>query len=64
MNKSQAGQLGGLSTFKKYGRKHMRAIGKEGANTTWSRYSKIAIRQTQYALVRKSDGVIIRILEG
>lgn len=64
MTKSQAGQLGGLSTLKRHGKEHMRKIGKQGATVTWNRYSKIAIRQTEYALVRKSDGVIIKILGG
>lgn len=64
MNKSQAGKLGGLSTLRKHGAEHMREIGKKGATVTWTRYSKIAIRQTEYALVRKSDGVIVRILGG
>lgn len=64
MTKSQAGQLGGLSTLKKHGKEHMRTIGKQGAAVTWNRYWKIPIRQTEYALVRKSDGIIVRILGG
>lgn len=62
MNKRQAGQLGGLSTFKKHGKEHMSNIGTQGAKVTWTRYDKVPYGQTQYALVRKSDNKIIRIL--
>lgn len=61
MTKSQAGKLGGLSTFKKHGRKHMRTIGKHGAKTTWERYSMKPVGQSQYAMVRKSDNIIVAI---
>lgn len=64
MTKQQAGQLGGLSTFRKHGREHMSNIGTQGAKVTWARYDKVPYGMTQYALVRKSDRQIIRILNG
>jgi hypothetical protein len=62
MTKSQAGQLGGLSTLKRYGKKHMRQIGTQGARVTWERHSMKPIGQSQYAMVRKSDNIIVAIL--
>ena len=62
MTKSEAGKLGGLSTFKKHGKGHMRRIGKNGAKVTWDRYSMKPIGQSQYAMVRKSDNIIIAIM--
>lgn len=62
MTKSQAGQLGGLSTFRKYGKKHMRRIGKQGAKTTWELHTMKPIGQGQYAMVRKSDNIIVAII--
>lgn len=59
MTKSQAGRLGGKSTFKKYGKTHMKTIGKKGAEKTWSLYSMKPVGQSHYAMVRKSDGIII-----
>lgn len=62
MTKSQAGQLGGLSTFRKHGRAHMQTIGAQGAKVTWTRYSKKPYGMTQYMLVERETGKIIRIL--
>lgn len=61
MNKSEAGKLGGLSTFMKHGKAHMRQIGKQGAKVTWDLYSMKPIGQSQYAMVRKSDNIIVAI---
>lgn len=63
MTKKQAGQLGGLSTFKKHGKIHMSKIGTRGAQVTWERYSKAPYGMTQYALVERSTGKIIRIMD-
>ena len=62
MTKSQAGRLGGLATFKKYGKEHMSDIGTRGAETTWTRYSKSPYGLTQYALTERATGKIIRIM--
>lgn len=61
MTKAEAGRLGGIATFKKHGKKHMRRIGKNGAKTTWELYSMKPIGQSQYAMVRKSDNIIVAI---
>ena len=62
MTKQQAGRLGGMATFAKHGREHMRMIGARGAQVTRTRYVKVPYRQTEYAIVRRSDGIIIRIV--
>lgn len=62
MSKSEAGRLGGLATFAKYGRKHMKAIAKRGAIAFWRKYDKKPIGQTEYAIIRRSDNVIIAIV--
>lgn len=62
MTKSQAGRLGGMSTFKKYGRAYMQQIGKLGALKTWSLYTLKPYGQYQWAMVRIEDNVIIRLL--
>ena len=64
MTKQDAGKLGGLATFKKYGREHMSNIGTNGATTTWTRYSKKPYGLTQYALVERATNKIVRILNG
>jgi general stress protein YciG len=62
MTKSQAGQLGGLSTFKKHGKKHMQTIGRRGAKKTWTLYSLKPVGQSQYAMVNKQTNEIKAIL--
>jgi hypothetical protein len=62
MTKSQAGRLGGTSTFKKYGKKHMQTIGMQGAKSTWDKYSLKPIGQSHYAMVDKQTGIIKTIL--
>ena len=56
--KQSAGQIGGRATVAKHGRQHMQQIGKEGARVTWERHSMKPINQSQYAMVRRSDGKI------
>lgn len=62
MTKQQAGQLGGLSTFKKYGKSHMRNIGAQGAKVTWSRYSLKPVGTSNYAMVNRETGEIKAVL--
>lgn len=62
MNKSQAGRLGGLSTLRKHGKKHMQNIGKQGAAVTWSRYTLKPVGQSQYAMVNRQDNTIKAII--
>ena len=49
--KQQAGQIGGQTTFSKYGKEHMQAIGREGARVTWQRYHLSPIGQSGWAMV-------------
>jgi len=50
-NHKSAGSIGGRVTVERHGREHMRAIGKRGAKTTWTRYTLKPVNQSQYALV-------------
>ena len=59
MTKSQAGQLGGLSTYRKYGKKHMRKIGKRGAEVFWSKYHLVPVGTANFAIVNRETGVVI-----
>lgn len=61
MTKSQAGRLGGLSTFKKHGKGHMRQIGRRGGQSTWNKHQMLPVGQSQYAMVRKSDNIIVAV---
>ena len=61
--KQTAGRLGGKATFEKYGREHMQDIGAQGAMTTWTRYIKVPYKQTQYALIDRETGKIVKILD-
>lgn len=54
--------LGGQATFHKYGKKHMRKIGKDGATATWSKYDLIAVGTHSYAMVDRQTGKIKAIL--
>lgn len=63
MTKSEAGRLGGLSTFNKYGKKHMKQIGKAGAKRFWELYTMKPYGHYQWAIVRRSDNVIIGFTE-
>lgn len=64
MTKQQAGRLGGMATFAKYGNRHMSKIGRAGAKVTWTLYKKVPYRQTEYAIVRISDNTIVAITGG
>lgn len=61
MTKQQAGRKGGRVTVQRHGREHMQHIGKRGAQVTRARYSIKPVNQSQYAMVRKSDGAIVAI---
>lgn len=60
--KKHAGSLGGKATVAKYGSQHMANIGKIGAKVFWNLYQLVSVKCTGYAIVRKSDSVIVRIL--
>lgn len=61
--KKTAGRLGGLATLEKYGREHFQDIGAQGAQTTWTRYIKMPYGQTQYCLIDRETGKIVKILD-
>jgi len=58
MTKSQAGQLGGLTTLKRYGKKHMSEIGKQGARVFWETYTLSPIGLTKFAIVNRKTRII------
>jgi general stress protein YciG len=63
MNKYQkAGKKGGNATYTKYGSEHMSQIGQEGARVTWERHTVKPVNQSQYAMVRRSDNIIVAII--
>lgn len=62
MNKQEAGKLGGLSTYRKYGREHMSEIGKRGAYIFHKRYSIQPVMQSGYAIVERETGKIVNFL--
>lgn len=59
MTKSEAGRLGGLTTVRRHGKEHMQAIGKKGALAFHKLYSLKPYGTYQWAIVRRSDNVII-----
>ena len=63
MSRSEAGKLGGLATFAKHGRQHMKRIGKRGADVFHARYKLQPFGQYQWAIVRRSDSVIIGYIQ-
>ena len=63
MTKRQAGRLGGLATFKKHGREHMRRIGKLGARAMWTNNKLVPIGTSNFAIVRRSDNVVVGYMQ-
>jgi hypothetical protein len=62
MNKRQAGSKGGRVTVSRHGAEHMRTIGKRGAAVTWQRYQLSPIGLTEYAMVERATGKIVKII--
>jgi len=60
--KQKAGQRGGRATVARHGRDHMQRIGRRGAEPTWSRYSLSPVGLTEYALVERATGKIVRVI--
>lgn len=60
--KQTAGRIGGRATVARHGREHMQQIGKRGAAVTWTRYQLSPVGLTEYAMVERSTGKIIRII--
>lgn len=64
MNKKEAGRLGGLATYKKYGREWMVKIGKRGAAVFYQRHSLQPSDLSDFAVVNKETGKIVNYLNG
>lgn len=56
MTKSEAGRLGGRTTFEKYGSDHMRRIGKEGAKKFYEKYELHPVGTSWFAIVERATG--------
>lgn len=70
MDKSKAGKLGAASLRRKIEsegaprgawREHMRHLGSLGGRETWRRYTRVPVGTSSYAIVRKSDGRVMRV---
>lgn len=61
MIKRQAGKLGGLATYKKHGKEHMREIGKLGARAFWKKYRLSPVGLAYFAIVNRLDGKVVAI---
>lgn len=59
MNKSEAGRLGGMTTFSRYGATHMSEIGKLGASAFWSKYKLIPLGTYNFSIVSRATGEFI-----
>lgn len=59
MNKAEAGRIGGLTTFRKYGAAHMSKIGRLGAIKFWNLYTLLPVDVAGFAIVRRIDNKII-----
>jgi len=62
MTKAQAGRMGGRATFTKHGRGYMSEIGKRGAIRFHELYSLKPIGTSDFAIVKRENGVIIGYL--
>lgn len=54
--KAQAGQKGGESTAKKYGREYMAALAKKGAEAMHKKYKLVKLGTSDFALVDRATG--------
>jgi general stress protein YciG len=60
--KQTAGSIGGKATLERHGRSHMQTIGRKGAAVTWTRYQLSPVGLTEYAMVERATGKIVRII--
>ena len=60
--KRQAGSKGGKQTLANRGREHFQTIGRKGAAVTWTRYQLSPIGLTEYALIERATGKIVKIV--
>jgi len=64
MSKAEAGRLGGLATAEKYGSEYMAAIGRKGYEVFHRKYYLTPIGTSDFAIVRRKDGKVIKTLNG
>ena len=57
-------RLGGLAVLRKYGHSHFSTIGRRGAATFWRRYKFAPVGTSQFAVIRRRDGVAVAFLSG
>lgn len=62
--KVAAGRKGGLATFKKYGRDHMREVGRLGAMAFWDKYRVTPLGTSDFAIYNKSTGEFVNTMNG
>jgi hypothetical protein len=62
MNKKQAGQIGGRTTFARHGEQHMSKIGARGAAVTWQRYFLSAIGGTGWVMVNRQTNELKAVI--
>lgn len=61
MTKAEAGSLGGKKTAERHGRQHMQAIGRKGAQVTWSKYQLIPLPLREFAMVDRVTRKIVAV---
>lgn len=59
MTKSEAGRLGGLTTYRKHGKNHMQQIGRLGALKFWSLYRLSPVGLANFAIVNRQTNEIV-----
>lgn len=64
MTPAEKGRLGGLKTFKKYGREYYSALGRKGAEVFHSRYELLKYGIGDWLVVRRSDGQAVARISG
>lgn len=56
LTKAQAGSLGGITTYRKYGSDHMRQIGRKGAVLMHAKYELRPVGTSDFILVNRETG--------
>lgn len=56
MNKSQAGQKGGLATVKRYGNDYMKELARRGAAAFHAKYKLAKLGTSDFAIVNRATG--------
>lgn len=64
MSKSEAGRLGGISTFRKYGKDHMSKIGAVGGFVMHEKYDLVPYQRSDFAIIDRITGKVVALLSG